>query len=57
MDTLPNEWEEYYVNLNDGTNEGVRHKTKPFFAAQFHHEASDDAKYMFEAFIGEVKKF
>ena len=58
-DTLPSEWEPYYVNLNDGTNEGFRHKTKPFFSVQFHREASGaaaDTEYMFGAFIKEVKK-
>ena len=59
-DTLPKEWEPYYVNLNDGANEGFRHKTKPFFSVQFHHEASagaTDTEYMFGRFIEEVKKF
>ena len=58
-DTLPDEWEPYYVNLNDGANEGFRHKIQPFFSAQFHHEpsgAASDTKYMFGMFIDEVKK-
>ena len=59
-DTLPDEWEPYYVNLNDGTNEGFRHKTKPFFATQFYHESSggiSEKEYLFGAFIEEVKKY
>ncbi|MDP4184786.1 MAG: glutamine-hydrolyzing carbamoyl-phosphate synthase small subunit, partial [Bacteroidota bacterium] len=36
--TLPQDWEPLFVNVNDKTNEGVRHKTKPFFSAQFHPE-------------------
>ena len=60
MDTFPDEWEPYYINLNDGTNEGFRHKTKPFFSTQFYHEPSGaayDAEYMFGTFFEEVKKY
>lgn len=32
-------WQPLFTNVNDGTNEGVRHETKPFFSAQFHPEA------------------
>ena len=52
--TLPAGWEPYFVNLNDGTNEGVRHLTKPFFATQFHPEASGgpvDTEFLFDDFI------
>jgi carbamoyl-phosphate synthase small subunit len=58
--TLSDEWEPYYLNLNDQTNEGIRHKTKPFFSAQFHPEASGgatDTEYMFGVFMAEVKKY
>ncbi|MDR2424030.1 MAG: glutamine-hydrolyzing carbamoyl-phosphate synthase small subunit [Prevotellaceae bacterium] len=51
---LGNDWEELFVNMNDGSNEGVRHKTKPFFSAQFHPEAASgatDADFLFDEFV------
>ena len=57
MNTLPNEWESCYVNLNDGTNEGFRHKTKAFFATLFHREQSGaevEREYLFAQFIEAV---
>ncbi len=33
--SLPAAWEPLFLNLNDGTNEGVRHRTKPFYGVQF----------------------
>ncbi|MDE5727366.1 MAG: glutamine-hydrolyzing carbamoyl-phosphate synthase small subunit [Duncaniella sp.] len=53
-DTLPADWEPLFVNMNDGTNEGIRHKTKPYFSAQFHPEASSgpkDTEFLFDEFI------
>ena len=52
--TLPEGWEPFFVNLNDGTNEGVRHTEKPFFATQFHPEASGgpvDTEFLFDDFL------
>lgn len=52
--TLSAEWEPLFVNVNDGTNEGIRHRTKPFFSAQFHPEASSgpvDTEFLFDDFI------
>ena len=48
------EWEPWFVNMNDGTNEGIRHKTKPFCSVQFHPEASSgptDTQFLFDEFI------
>ena len=45
--------------MNDETNEGIRHKTKPFFSAQFHPEASSgpvDTEYLFDEFIRNMEK-
>lgn len=52
--TLPADWEPLFINMNDGTNEGIRHKSKPFFSAQFHPEASSgpkDTEFLFDEFI------
>lgn len=52
--TLPQGWEPWYVNLNDGTNEGVRHEHKPFRSVQFHPEAAAgprDTSFLFDEFL------
>ena len=52
--TLSEDWEPYFINLNDGTSEGIRHRNKPFFSAQFHPEASSgptDTEFLFDEFI------
>ncbi len=57
--TLPADWEPLFVNMNDGSNEGIRHKTKPWFSAQFHPEASSgptDTEWMFDEFVSLVNK-
>jgi carbamoyl-phosphate synthase small subunit len=58
--TLSADWEPYFINLNDNTNEGVRHKSKPFFSAQFHPEATSgptDTEFLFDDFINAVKNY
>ncbi len=58
-DSLPPEWEPLFVNVNDKTNEGIRHKTKPFFSTQFHPEASSgptDTEFLFDDFIQNIEK-
>lgn len=53
-ETLGGDWEPLFVNMNDGTNEGIRHKSKPFFSAQFHPEACSgplDTEFIFDDFI------
>jgi carbamoyl-phosphate synthase small subunit len=36
--TIPADWEAYFINLNDGSVDGIKHKTKPFAGAQFNPE-------------------
>ncbi len=55
--SLGADWEPMFINLNDGTNEGIRHKTKPFFSAQFHPEAMSgptDTDFIFDMFLEKV---
>jgi len=59
-ETLSGDWEPFFINLNDETNEGVKHKTKPFFSSQFHPEASSgptDTEFLFDMFMDTVKKY
>lgn len=56
--TLPGEWKPLYLNLNDNTNEGMYHKSKPYFSTQFHPEASGgptDTAFLFDEFLNRIK--
>ena len=49
-----------HVNLNDHTNEGMRHKSLPLFSVQYHPEASPgphDSHYLFTQFTDLMKEF
>ena len=52
--TLGPDWEPWFTNLNDGSNEGIRHKNLPFCSVQFHPEASSgptDTEFLFDRFL------
>ena len=52
--TPSSEWEPLFVNMNDGSNEGIRHKTNPWMSAQFHPEACSgpvDTEFLFDEFV------
>ena len=59
-DSLPaSDVEITHVNLNDHTNEGMRHRSLPLFSVQYHPEASPgphDARYLFDDFISLMKE-
>jgi carbamoyl-phosphate synthase small subunit len=60
-DSLPSsDVEITHVNLNDHTNEGMRHRSLPLFSVQYHPEASPgphDARYLFDNFIALMHSF
>jgi len=60
-DSLPSrEIEITHVNLNDHTNEGMRHKKLPLFSVQYHPEASPgphDSHYLFTQFTDMMKEW
>ena len=52
--TLGADWEPLFINMNDGSNEGIRHKCNPWFSAQFHPEAASgptDTEFLFDEFV------
>lgn len=58
--TLRADWTVLFENANDGTCEGIKHKKKPFFAAQFHPEASGgptDTEFLFDDFIKMIENY
>jgi len=56
--TLPEGWREWFVNANDGTNEGIRHEYKLARSVQFHPEAAPgptDTMALFDRFLEMIR--
>jgi carbamoyl-phosphate synthase small subunit len=56
--SLPRDWQPWFENANDKTNEGIKHTKKPWFSIQFHPEAKCgpvDTEFLFDRFIDMIK--
>jgi carbamoyl-phosphate synthase small subunit len=56
--TLPAGWHPWFRNANDGSNEGLRHASKPFLSVQFHPEAAPgpvDCAHLFDRFADLIR--
>ncbi|KAI5805029.1 hypothetical protein EDC01DRAFT_701389 [Geopyxis carbonaria] len=56
---LPENWNEMFVNANDGSNEGIYHTSRPYFSVQFHPESTPgpkDTEFLFDVFLDAIKR-
>lgn len=57
--SLPSGWEPWFINVNDGTNEGIKHESFPFMSVQFHPEHRPgpvDTEFLFDSFLELIRK-
>lgn len=58
--SLPKDWEPFFINLNDQSNEGMIHAKRPIFSTQFHPEAKGgptDSAVLFDKYFNELQQF
>ncbi len=54
---IPKEFKPWFINANDGSNEGIIHKTRPIMSVQFHPEATpgpEDTEWIFDYFLEKI---
>lgn len=59
VNKIPANFNPWFINANDGTNEGIIHKSKPIMSVQFHPEATpgpEDTEWIFDYFLRKIKK-
>jgi carbamoyl-phosphate synthase small subunit len=52
--SLPRDWEPWFRNANDGSNEGIRHRSGRMMSVQFHPEAKPgpvDTQHLFDLLL------
>ncbi|HUX39470.1 MAG TPA: glutamine-hydrolyzing carbamoyl-phosphate synthase small subunit [Rectinemataceae bacterium] len=57
-ESIPRDWEPWFVNANDGSVEGIRSRRGPFRAVQFHPEGCPgprDTEYLIDDFLADVE--
>lgn len=57
VNKIPAGFKPWFINANDGSNEGIIHKSKPIMTAQFHPEATpgpEDTEWIFDFFLEKV---
>lgn len=55
--TIPDGFQPWFINANDGSNEGIIHNSLPFFSVQFHPEAAPgpvDTEWVFDYFLEKI---
>lgn len=57
-ESLSSDWQPWFTNMNDNSNEGIKHRFKPWRSVQFHPEACGgpiDSEILFDDFVADVK--